>query len=745
MDLYFTPYALTLLVTAIFALGVAVFAWQRRQMHGGRAFFRTMLGTVWWAFALSLELAALQTSHKVTFSKLEYLGVATVPVFWFVFVSRYTRHDKWLTRSNHLLLWVIPGITLFLVMTNEWHGWYWNSIQTASERLPEVTHGRIVVYGRGLWFWVYSLYAYGLLVVSTVALLNFSMQTAQAYRQQTRLLILASMMALLGSVPYLLRVVEVETTPIAITLAGLLTALNISRFRLLEIAPIARDVLFENLQDGVIVVNPHGRIVDINSEAERLLDKRVFIGQPITTALQPYPAILKVYEEQSEREVTVGNLSLEVRATPLVAPRHEIVGYLMTLRDMTLRNKTETALKENVENLNLLRRIDTELNRTLALDVVLDIGMDAVIRGSRATDGFIAVLEEEALVAMKGFGGYYDSAPVRWNEGIVGRVIRKQTPEWIPDVTADPDYIAQLSETRAQITFPLMNRRHLVGVLNVESRHEFSVEVFEFLKLIATRLAAALDNARLYALSQTQLLELRRLYEKIKSLEQLKTDMIRLAAHDIRSPVNTVVGFVYLLQDSPNLDEDEKGFLESILRAARNIQRITEDILSLQRIEQMHDEGTYAPLNLNELVQSIFDNNWPQAEEKQQQYQLTLPEQGVMVWGDGAQLREAVENLVGNAIKYTPEKGSVSVTLQRDGDKAIFEVRDTGYGIPESMQARLFQPFYRAKTEETAAIVGTGLGLHLVKSIIERHQGKMHFQSVYGQGSTFGFEIKMLS
>jgi signal transduction histidine kinase len=114
------------------------------------------------------------------------------------------------------------------------------------------------------------------------------------------------------------------------------------------------------------------------------------------------------------------------------------------------------------------------------------------------------------------------------------------------------------------------------------------------------------------------------------------------------------------------------------------------------------------------------------------------------VKGDIAQLREAMDNLIGNAIKYTPDKGSITVRLRVNGDSAIFEVKDSGIGIPKDQQARLFQPFFRVKSSETAKIEGTGLGLHLVKNIVERHQGKMRVHTVYGEGSTFGFEIKTL-
>jgi len=120
---------------------------------------------------------------------------------------------------------------------------------------------------------------------------------------------------------------------------------------------------------------------------------------------------------------------------------------------------------------------------------------------------------------------------------------------------------------------------------------------------------------------------------------------------------------------------------------------------------------------------------------------LDLSRSSVVIQGDEVQLREAIDNLIQNAIKYTPEGGRVVVHLDVEDGRARFTVTDTGYGIPEPLQARLFQPFFRARTAETAQVEGSGLGLHLVKNIIQRHNGQMIFRSTYGEGSTFGFKL----
>jgi signal transduction histidine kinase len=143
------------------------------------------------------------------------------------------------------------------------------------------------------------------------------------------------------------------------------------------------------------------------------------------------------------------------------------------------------------------------------------------------------------------------------------------------------------------------------------------------------------------------------------------------------------------------------------------------------------------------MVNSAFEDCQIMAVQKSIRYQLELIPAVVQIQGDRYLLPETVINLITNAIKYTGEGGHVSVKLHTENDRAVFEVEDTGFGIPEDQQANLFQPFFRAKTKETRSINGTGLGLHLVKSIIEHHRGQMRFHSIYGQGSTFGFDLPL--
>lgn len=410
--------------------------------------------------------------------------------------------------------------------------------------------------------------------------------------------------------------------------------------------------------------------------------------------------------------------------------------------DVTPWVLTEQAIRENLEQLVLLRRIEAELSESLDLDQVLMTALDAALRLSGAEHATLNLLEGDEVVVAQSIGYYQPGRRFPANRGVVGRVLRQRVPELVSDVLHDRDYVQDVPTTRAQMVIPLLYRERLIGALNLETSKpdRFRGENFSVLTLIASRIATAVDFASLYRLSQRQLEELQQLYLRVSELEQLKTDMIRIAAHDLRNPLSGVVGFTELLLDGTDpLTDDQRDMLGLTRRAANKMQKIVTDILSLERVEQASRQ--HETISLTELVQHAYDDALDRAKAKSLEYRLSVPEKRVMIEGDDAQFREAVENLIGNAIKYTQEGGAVRVNLSVSAGTATFEVEDTGIGIPEDQQARLFQPFFRASSPETNGIEGTGLGLHLVKNIVERHGGQMRFHSVYGKGSCFGFRL----
>jgi len=419
------------------------------------------------------------------------------------------------------------------------------------------------------------------------------------------------------------------------------------------------------------------------------------------------------------------------------------------LRDELLEHKAaDAAMRRSIEQMHILRRIEAELAETLNLDSVLNVAMDAALRASRDENAIIGLLKEDELEIVAAAGKWAFSPGVRLprDAGIIGRVLTSGVAEMITNVEADPDYVRYIPSTRAQMTIPLAYRDRRIGVLSLETSRpdRFTQESFDFLSLVAGRIAVAIDNAQLYNLLNDQFNSLQALYGRVKDLEQTKTDMIRIAAHDLRNPLSMVIGYAELLEETATaLTPTQLDFIRSIIRGGQKMKKIISDILSLERIEAKVNETVSEFDDLAALVRSVSSDYGQLASEKGLRLVVNLTDAEVIIPMDSAQIREAIDNLLGNAVKYTGAGGTITVSLTSDERCARLTVSDTGAGIPPEQQERLFQPFYRAVTEATRKAEGTGLGLHLVKKIVERHHGEIIFRSEVGVGSTFGFSLPL--
>lgn len=428
------------------------------------------------------------------------------------------------------------------------------------------------------------------------------------------------------------------------------------------------------------------------------------------------------------------------------------VGTVTVNYDITQRKLAEDELKKHVDQLAALRHVDLEISSILDLEQVTTVALNAAVTLAGADDGFLLLFSEEVGRVLRVSGGYSDFAfdPTSHLPSIAGQAMEDQQPRLVADVRADPAQADLLPDARAVMSFPLRFHERAVGIIHLETRRDggFTPERFDFMKLLVSRIAAAVDNARLYQVSQRHLAELQQLYTQVSSLEQLKTDMIRIASHDLRNPVGIINGYLELmrLDVADRLDDNEREYLDGIGDAVKRMQSIVTDILSLERIQQVAHKPFSDRVDMAELAERVVHSHAQEAEKKHLSLHLDLrpSHQPLNVSGDRPQLFEATANLLTNAIKYTPPGGEIVVEVLQQGRWAALVVRDTGYGIPEGQQQRLFQPFYRAQTRETSAIDGLGLGLHLVKNIVERHKGRMLFESTYGEGSLFGFELPLI-
>ena len=219
-------------------------------------------------------------------------------------------------------------------------------------------------------------------------------------------------------------------------------------------------------------------------------------------------------------------------------------------------------------------------------------------------------------------------------------------------------------------------------------------------------------------------------------LNELKTQMIRMASHDLKNPLSRVLGYGELISTSGILDDMNQRFMGNIMTAGDEINHIITDILDLEQLRSGQFERK--PISFKNLVREIVSRHEPDKDRKQQTMTLDMPDEPITVNADYLRLGQAVSNLVNNAIKYTPEEGDIKVRIWQPDDNTVqLEIEDNGYGIAEKAQEKLFTEFYRVKSQSTRGISGTGLGLSLVKSVAEVHDGKVWVKSAEGEGSTF--------
>ncbi len=221
----------------------------------------------------------------------------------------------------------------------------------------------------------------------------------------------------------------------------------------------------------------------------------------------------------------------------------------------------------------------------------------------------------------------------------------------------------------------------------------------------------------------------------LKMLDRLKSDFIHTISHDLRSPLTAIMGYVELLDRVGPLNDQQKQFVHHVQNSAQNITTLINDLLDLGRIEAGFDTRK-DEVAFDAIVGYTLDNLNQQIIEKNQTLKLTIENKLPALRGNPIRLRQLVDNLLVNAVKYTPEGGTLTVNLFREGEQVILEVIDTGLGIPPTDQPHIFEKFYRASNTPKST-PGTGLGLAIVKSIVENHDGRIWLESFVGKGSKF--------
>jgi signal transduction histidine kinase len=300
-----------------------------------------------------------------------------------------------------------------------------------------------------------------------------------------------------------------------------------------------------------------------------------------------------------------------------------------------------------------------------------------------------------------------------------------------PTITEEDHKFIELLGVKTVLLAPLIAEDGtLKGVIAVyENRAEraFTTDEIALIRSFVGSVGVALRKAELFA--------------AVQQLEQIKSEMIHMVSHDLRTPLSRILLSTRVVERKGKItDPDLVSYVHDIQETTQHMQSLLEDILSLEKIES-EDGHNWKHFDVSVTLRKVADVFSGHVKLHQQDYILDLPDDPITVLGSEIQIQQAFSNYISNAIKYTPDGGKIHVKAYTNDGFLTFEVTDNGYGIPRESQAKIFNRFYRAKSPGTETISGTGLGLSLVRTVIERHGGQVWFTSEMGKGSTFSCSL----
>ena len=408
----------------------------------------------------------------------------------------------------------------------------------------------------------------------------------------------------------------------------------------------------------------------------------------------------------------------------------------------------ERDLAEAVEQQAAARAVLEVIGRTAAeLEPVFETVLREAVRLCRADAGLIYVLDDElyrlafALGGSQEYRDYVGGIPLRRGAGtLVGRVGLGRETVQILDVLADPDYemhrARELGGFRTMCGVPMLAAENVVGVIVLwrETVEAFDDRTVALVTTFAAQGAIAIENAQLFH-------SLRRRERELEVAGRHKSEFLASMSHELRTPLNAVIGFsdVLLERTFGDLTDRQQDYIGDIRESGRHLLELINEILDLSKVEAGRMELDVQPLSLPDLLAYGMAMVRDRAARHRIDVSLAVAPEVGTIWADELKLKQVVLNLLSNAVKFTPDGGSVSVTAAIDGGDARVEVRDTGIGIAEADQERIFEAFQRGGRQ--APSEGTGLGLTLSRRIVELHGGRLWLTSRKGAGSTFTFAV----
>ena len=406
----------------------------------------------------------------------------------------------------------------------------------------------------------------------------------------------------------------------------------------------------------------------------------------------------------------------------------------------------EMANKQLAE-VSMLYMLADQISSSLDTSTILDRVTDILKRVLNCRGCVLFLLDEDRewleIQVSSGIKPQWRQARLRLGEGIAGRVAQTGQPIYIPDAHQDPDFIVFDPAVRSLLVVPLMYKGEVIGTLNVDDDRPaaFPPDTVRILSIAGAQVAAAIENARLFEALKERAERLAQAHRELQESDRLRTEFVQNMSHELRTPLTFIKGYVELLLDGAlgRLTQQQTESLQIVAERTARITELVDDILALQQVGR--GDLHLVPVSLEQIAHAEVRSARAMAEQEG----LSLIEEYAPdlrpVLGDPERLGQVFANLIGNAIKFSPDRGTITIRLCDEGEAIRADIIDEGIGIAEDQLERVFERFYQVDGSSKRRFRGTGLGLAIVKEIVDAHGGTITVSSEVGTGSTFSFAM----